>query len=353
MAPHQQPAWHTSVWQRAKQKQALLLSLLLFCVTGVAANITFKLELNAMPNLPVFVAQLNPIVFTLVFAPVYAYCMCGLLAAPPPPRLPSHANQTQLCGNFIHICVLTDAWRQSHSTRGNTTTTAVQPVVAMESQPLITADSRHGAGSVNNGTSPEASPAAAGVAMEEEEHQQHLLPQSTTRGWRNAVLLQVACISMLDVTANVIEIVSSMGLGTHAGAISLLLGQSVLPFTVVMSLLILHRRCVCMRFGESLCECSYPGVGDAERPLCVIPRSQIPVGSACGRCCCATWRGCDALAAPVGLEPAQQQPFYRHVKYRHTRAHLVRAALHCHGSAACHKQGAVQPVVVCVCVCDV
>lgn len=249
MAPRQQPACHRSVWQRAKQKQALLLSLVLFCVTGVAANITFKLELNAMPNLPVFVAQLNPIIFTLVFAPVYAYCMCGLLV--PPPRLPSHANQTQLCGNFIHICVLTDAWRQSHSKRGNTTTTAVQPAVAVESQPLMTADSRHGAGSVN-GTSPEASTAAAGVAMEEEEHQQHLLPQSTTRGWRNAVLLQVACISMLDVTANVIEIVSSMGLGTHAGAISLLLGQSVLPFTVVMSLLILHRRCVCALWGVAV-----------------------------------------------------------------------------------------------------
>lgn len=87
--------------------------------------------------------------------------------------------------------------------------------------------------------------------MEEQQQQQHLLPQST-RGWRNAVLLQVACISMLDVAANVIEIVSSMGLGTHAGAISLLLGQSVLPFTVVMSLLILHRRCVCALWGVAV-----------------------------------------------------------------------------------------------------
>ena len=60
--------------------------------------------------------------------------------------------------------------------------------------------------------------------------------------WCRRVYLHILGISTLDVIANVIEIVSADGLGSHAGAVSMVLAQGVLPISVVLSLLVLGTR---------------------------------------------------------------------------------------------------------------
>lgn len=62
--------------------------------------------------------------------------------------------------------------------------------------------------------------------------------------WCRRVYLHILGISTLDVIANVIEIVSADGLGSHAGAVSMVLAQGVLPISVVLSLIVLGTRCV-------------------------------------------------------------------------------------------------------------